>query len=400
MDEVLFESLLAEGESVHLDFKAEQYKFSKATPEERAELVKDILGFANATRRADSYILIGVKEQPSGPAQVLGIDQADQLQDHAVQGFLTPLLNRPVKFASLSMVYEGNHVGVIRVDQHQARPFFLTQSFGKLQKDQAYVRRGSGTDLHLPARPDEIEQWVVSREPASAELDVQFVGEKDRHLKGKSLVGEFTRFVPPPVTQIPDYSIRGDGAQFGDLLVSYGSANKNYWRQLAAHLSVLTGCVSLRVAVSNTGKTQADNVRVEIDVPRGMSSFLTTATLPNRPKDNVLSFIPPPRSIAQQLQRQTGHVEAVVEGVMSRLIVECGSIQPGRRVTSDPFFFRRATSGENELVGTVYAGNLPRPYSFTLSVNLTVHDRAMTLEELQRLPDTSYMGKGLPWILL
>lgn len=62
MDTALFERLLREEEGVLLDFKRDQYRFAKATDEDKSELLKDILGFANAWRRADSYILIGVAD--------------------------------------------------------------------------------------------------------------------------------------------------------------------------------------------------------------------------------------------------------------------------------------------------------------------------------------------------
>lgn len=62
MDTVKLESLLHLDESVTLDFKCEQYRFARATEEDKSELVKDILGFANAYRRSAAYILIGVKE--------------------------------------------------------------------------------------------------------------------------------------------------------------------------------------------------------------------------------------------------------------------------------------------------------------------------------------------------
>ena len=62
MDAALFESLLHEEESETLDFKSEQYRFSKASEREKSELLKDILGFANAWRRTDAYVLIGVVE--------------------------------------------------------------------------------------------------------------------------------------------------------------------------------------------------------------------------------------------------------------------------------------------------------------------------------------------------
>lgn len=50
----LFEQLLYEEENSTLDFKKEQYRFAKATEDEKSELLKDILGFANAWRRSEA----------------------------------------------------------------------------------------------------------------------------------------------------------------------------------------------------------------------------------------------------------------------------------------------------------------------------------------------------------
>jgi predicted HTH transcriptional regulator len=46
---------------------------SKLADDEKSELLKDILGFANAWRRATAYILIGVKEVRGGRSNVVGI---------------------------------------------------------------------------------------------------------------------------------------------------------------------------------------------------------------------------------------------------------------------------------------------------------------------------------------
>jgi hypothetical protein len=50
MNDELFERLLYEDESPPLDFKKEQYRFVKASENEKSELPKDILGFVNAWR--------------------------------------------------------------------------------------------------------------------------------------------------------------------------------------------------------------------------------------------------------------------------------------------------------------------------------------------------------------
>ncbi len=70
MDNVLFERLLYEEEGPTLDFKRDQYRFAKATDSDKSELLKDILGFANAWRRSDAYILIGVEDVRGGRGNV------------------------------------------------------------------------------------------------------------------------------------------------------------------------------------------------------------------------------------------------------------------------------------------------------------------------------------------
>src|SRR5512146_2498446 len=124
MTDALFERLLYEEESPTLDFKKEQYRFSKATDEEKSELLKDVLGFANAWRRSEGYILIGVEDVRGGRANVLGIPAADHLSDHSVQQFVNNLTNRPVRFSYEAFGFEGHQLGIIRVEQQQ-RPFYL-----------------------------------------------------------------------------------------------------------------------------------------------------------------------------------------------------------------------------------------------------------------------------------
>ena len=99
MDLQLLESLLYQEESEALDFKIQQYPFSEATDEQKSELLKDILAFANAWRQTDAYILIGVQEVIGGRSIARGIDPNDHLlksksstvrpqQDELAAGFL------------------------------------------------------------------------------------------------------------------------------------------------------------------------------------------------------------------------------------------------------------------------------------------------------------------------
>lgn len=66
MNDGLMEQVLHEGESSSLDYKRDQYLFTDATGDEKGELLKDILAFANGWRHAEAYILIGVEEVAGG----------------------------------------------------------------------------------------------------------------------------------------------------------------------------------------------------------------------------------------------------------------------------------------------------------------------------------------------
>ena len=110
MNDVLFEQLLFEEESTTLDFKKEQYRFVKATDDEKSELLKDILGFANAWRRSEAYILIGVEDIRGGRGNVIGISATKHLDDHSLQQFVNNITNQPVLFHYEAFGFEEKQV--------------------------------------------------------------------------------------------------------------------------------------------------------------------------------------------------------------------------------------------------------------------------------------------------
>jgi hypothetical protein len=73
MNDTLMEELLHEEETETLDFKRRQYLFVGASDDAKSEIVKDVLAFANAWRRTDAYILIGVQEVKGGRSIVHGV---------------------------------------------------------------------------------------------------------------------------------------------------------------------------------------------------------------------------------------------------------------------------------------------------------------------------------------
>src|SRR3989442_1012912 len=113
IDDVLIDSLLFEEESVSLDFKRTQYRFVKASDDEKNELLKDILAFANAWRRTDAFIIIGVEEVKGGRSRVLGI--SEPLDDAAIQQFVNRKTQRPIAFSYRNLTFEGKQLGLIHI---------------------------------------------------------------------------------------------------------------------------------------------------------------------------------------------------------------------------------------------------------------------------------------------
>jgi|SRR6185437_2276424 len=150
MEQRLLEHLLNEDEGVSLDFKRDQYPFENASDEQKSELLKDVLAFANAWRRTDAYILVGVEEVKGARSRPVGVSQ--HLEDGRLQQFVNQKTNRKIDFRYEAVRVDRFAVGVIHIPV-QDRPSFLNRDFGKLKANTVYIRSGSSTAI---AKPDEI----------------------------------------------------------------------------------------------------------------------------------------------------------------------------------------------------------------------------------------------------
>ena len=381
MTSELFESLLYEEEGPTIDFKKEQYRFAKATDEEKSEILKDVIGFANAWRRATAYILVGVEEVRGGRSQVIGIPASEQLQDHALQQFVNNLVNTPIRFNYRAFSYEGKQVGIFVIDDGQDRPIHLKKDYGKLEKDKVYVRRGSSTDPTKPATPTEIARMGASKLLQRADILVEF-----GQLQGDDAIGKRLQIdcelcsVPPdksiPELRRPQYP---HGFSMDDPMTQY---NSRYYSDLARYEFLTRLCREVRLTVKNIGDGPATNVRLELAVP-AKSGVLLKGYLPNEPRrtrrldERVINVPPIPR-------REPGDVRIHETADGFRMVIDCGDLQPGRRVWSDRFYIGAAPTGDYEIRGEVLAHNLPVPQPFVLTIAATVNETTMSLQELMK----------------
>ena len=400
MDATVLERLLYEEESTTLDFKKEQFRFVKVSDDEKSELLKDILGFANAWRRSEAFILIGVEDVQGGRGVVHGI--SNHLQDHSLQQFVNNLTNRPVQFGYEACEIEGKQVGVIRIES-QRRPVFLKRDYGKLKKGEVYVRRGSSTDPTKPADPDEIALMGSAQgfDVREASLTVEFAAPAREQSLGQQIEWSAEFCEMPASDQIPKLRERrsepirlpgGQTIQMPDFSAAsmHDRLNAHYYHELANYIFTRRLVRKIRLVVTNTGDAPANDVRLEIIVPHGLGfDIIRWSEIPDAPKrrKSILDMAAMKDSDIRPALARTGSVHIEKTGHETKVEVECGNLQPGRKVWTDDFYMAVIQSGEVQIDGSLFAANLPRPQSFTLSINAQIARTEMTLDELTALDE-------------
>lgn len=255
----LVERLLYEAEGDALDFKGEQYKFIKASDDEKSELLKDIIAFSNSWRRADAFILVGVREVKGGRSIVVGI--SEQIDDAAIQQFVNSKMNRPINFSYRTMQFEQKTIAIIHLPL-QKGPFFLKKDFGILKENAVYIKRGSSTDI---ARPDEISNMgsQIPTNISPPNLEVFFADISSRiRLESPQRIYSVT-VIGPKDSEIPDYS----SSQHA--FVNYLTRdNENYYRDLIKCVSFSEFTTAINFGIHNIGDVSVTNVKAEIKCNR------------------------------------------------------------------------------------------------------------------------------------
>ncbi|MCA9280838.1 MAG: ATP-binding protein [Phycisphaeraceae bacterium] len=387
MDVERLRRLLYESEGDALDFKGAPYAFDDADDDTRSELLKDILGFANSWRRADAYILIGVKEVRSGCAEVVGIPEGDHLRDHTLQQFVNSRTNRPVLFNYRSLVVDGMQVGVIEI-RNQERPVYLKRDFGKLRKNEVYVRRGSSTDPQKPAEPDEIARMGDRSSGKSAVLDIALAHHQRRGPAGTDVSWACENCALPDPESIPDLIDKSSTRWPHVVTSTIHFANRDYYREFAEYEQFRRWFIGFRLWVKNVGETPATRVRLEIIIPESSDYMLVDASdVVERPRVRFdpAAMVSLPERLASALGRSPGALSLSRSSEGAMIGVEFGDIQPGREVHSEVVYIGKRTSGRVEMSGLAFADNLQEPLSIKLTADIAVEHSSLSVEEITEI---------------
>lgn len=374
--EHLIESLLHESEGPALDFKRKQYPFELAGDEEKSELLKDILAFANAFRRTDAFILIGVEEIKGGRSKVSGV--AKHLDDASLQQFVNSKTERQVIFSYEAKVHDGLPIGILHIPV-QMRPVYTKVNYGKVRKGKVYLRRGSSTGT---ATPNEIAQ--MGREDFSAHREKE--PYLALHLFDRE-AGTQMRENTPAILQCVSIRLVGDSSipdYEGSLPIISGAYNRNYFRELTEYVQDRCFLMPISLAMTNTGSETALDVRLVIELDDSGSKYgfrgqLEMPSLPDR--DQFLSNVSGIRGIHDPPQQ----IDSIKKGKTWRVECRFGKIQPHDTVRlREDLFVGARTTETLSVPGKIYADNLSNPRSVSFDLQIHSDTRKCSLQEIVR----------------
>ncbi|MBN2864567.1 MAG: ATP-binding protein [Thiotrichales bacterium] len=385
--ELPIEELLYEEEGPTLDFKREQYSFSNSNEHQKSEIIKDILAFANAWRRTDAYILIGVEEVKGGRSRLLGIN--NDLDDAQLQQLVNSKVQTPIDFSYSTYLIEEVKVGVIKIPV-QERPFFLKKKYGKLKENTVYIRRGSSTD---EAKPDELYEMGKSDVTSVEEipkLDFEFADleKSERQGLGKRINVIF--FDGFKVEDIPDYGANTNVNPFSIPVSILNTHNKNYFRELV-HYQFVSNCTEkLAFALTNGSSTLVTDIKAELFVEKEDDKFLFFGSedFPKIPyeEDNFL-------------QRRNPNLDKVIKnshklsvkiqdlGDRYKIVVPFEKVQPKQTVYfEDIVYIGLKQSVVLHINVTIFADNISSPIKSVLNLDCKVAKKSVNYKELIKLP--------------
>ncbi|WP_122689401.1 AlbA family DNA-binding domain-containing protein [Pseudomonas viridiflava] len=373
-DEALIETLIYKGEGPALDYKVKQYPHDGATPEQKGELLKDVLAFVNAWRSEPAYILIGV----SNALDIVGLDR--DLDDSRLQQFINGKTNAPVQFSYRSLKYKELTLGLYTIPV-QDRPVYAKQPYGKVLPNIVYVRRGSATDIASPTEIAKMgEARVASTQSFAPVLELEIT-----NINGEPATLDFEYEDVSIDQELPNYVEYGASAPYSPFtLPSMTSINEDYYREKAAYVQQRAGLLCVKFLLRNTGSSLANDVSIYIEIPLSENlQVVTDHQLLSKPKKKInlldtprldgIFNLPSPRISLDKVRDKT------------TVVFRLGKIQSGETVTTDSIYLLRPPQSLTRLDVKILSDQLRAPMSLEVPVRIKATKVELTYSMLKRL---------------
>ena len=369
-DSGILETLLYQPEGSALDFKQEQYLFEGADIGSKAELLKDILAFANAWRLTTAYILIGVREVKGGRSDIVGVQK--HLDDANLHQFVNGKTQRPVEFTYIPFHVEDVEIGVLELPL-QERPFFLTRRYGPLEEDKVFIRDGSSTRV---AKPDEITKMGAEQAlGAVPQFNLQFA-DLDKHFLLPSPSRVCSLILEP---QLPSqtFSVTRPGSLGTDIFY-----NRNYSQEVIACTAERVLFTELGFCLRNNSGVAGRRIRFIGCMPKSDGTVIQEwiEEIPSPRRNISISRIP------EWAVRGHDDPDLTVREYDNRweIDIDFGDVRPRDEIwTTNSLFVGSTSSGFARLEGELKGDNLPNPIKCELDIRFDVSRRPMDEEDVR-----------------
>lgn len=335
-------ALCMQGESNRLDYKRDQYPFDNAADGLKAELLKDILSFANSFRSEPAYILIGVEELESKLGRIVGIEASQVIDGSKIQQFVNEKTNRIIPFEAFAVDCEDG-VHVVQVLEIapclKNRPFYLKQkNFAQLKQRDVWMRVGSASHIALPEEIKEMGLQEVEHE-SSPMLTVKF--DIDNQVDDGLLSVVIQSDVNPPEDSLArKLSALNGGTDYDQYLWLRNNVSKLHFRLM----------------LKNTSRVQADNLSIRYNV-ECEDGCVEQCEAPGFSSGSLFS----------------------VPRIADVRPVKANILRPGESdLDSDDLYFKVKKEGKFKLTTTILGKNLPVPLRETHE--FTVRCRTVELD--------------------
>ena len=263
---------------------------------DQEELVKEVIGLANADGDGPRYILFGVNAGAMEGSGVVGIDENAMADLKKAHRLISALIEPVVHLAFIFDRINGKLVGGLEIDGCDAGPFVVGEGFSAtLLRGQCWIREGrelrevEHADLAKNTTPEAAQQEPdvpevifisvgfndqpdckvlemavpdTSNPPFSGDKK-QFKQQNQKPRNLKKVIKDAIKTVTVQVLRLPPDS-EGDSDtesdDFRETKTLFADADNHYFYEEKA--------LQLNLAVCNTGDNSVENVSLELGFPR------------------------------------------------------------------------------------------------------------------------------------
>lgn len=371
-------------EGVFLDFKREEYH-----ADNKPELIKDILAFANASYSAERYIILGVVKDHDSINIVPVVKPQDSA---AIQQYIHDNITPELIVSYTPFNYKGQNLMVLTIGGTDAQPYYPSKLIMRgnkpfLKENDLWVRKGSHKVLdgredleriyaRRYAKPNLVGKIDLTFKHGTLSLELPVI----RNLKLPSELHKaaITRQLFERqrlydnngriyLESFGHYSPEEDGNSYEamdlkTLKERLASVERNYLDENKHYLFEQRG-TKLQLVINNTGSEHLKDAMIELTFP-ATAGFLISGNVP------LTTY---QLSVATGVDYQAGYPNVTFQEEMIIVLSSIGEVrhkfpaevfkQPLRIVALE-----QAAGEELKVEAIVYASNLPNPQAFELTI--------------------------------